>query len=373
MEFAGQPDNPAGSRSSPDRNITSRFCTRPANGTGDNWSVGWLQDPTGTNTTPAGVMPSYLLSRYYPPLPANIPGTLYSANMLALPGVISDGVGSATLRVSADGTQAILNYSVNNLTGLPTGESINSDPYLNNPDELIFDISAANPQPDGSYLWNIKPTGPLAAADILEIISEGKASIVIESTAFPTGEISGHFTLANGSQTFTPPPAPPAGRMIPPTTNAAVRFLTQATFGASPADIASVQVARLQQLDQQSIFAAGHASPCPNVLANPDADPTDLYPSQLWFNTWWQHSITAPDQLRQRVAFALSEIMVVSENGTLQNHADALASYYDMLLDNAFGNFRDLLEAVTLHAGDGPLSQHAGQRHGQHHHRHSCQ
>ena len=81
-------------------------------GTNDNWSVGWLQDPTGTNNTPAGVVPGYLLSRYYPPLPANIPGTLYSANMLALPGVVSDGVGSATLRVSADGTQATLNFHV---------------------------------------------------------------------------------------------------------------------------------------------------------------------------------------------------------------------------------------------------------------------
>src|SRR6202000_1666108 len=48
------------------------------------------------------------------------------------------------------------------------------------------------------------------------------------------------------------------------------------------------------------------------------------------------------------VAFALSEIMVVSQNGTLQNHADALASYYDTLLDNSFGNFRTLLRSVSL-------------------------
>jgi hypothetical protein len=54
--------------------------------------------------------------------------------------------------------------------GTPTGQSINSDPYLNDPGELIFDISAAKPQANGSYLWNIKGTGPLAASDILEII-----------------------------------------------------------------------------------------------------------------------------------------------------------------------------------------------------------
>jgi hypothetical protein len=321
-------------------------------GTNGNWSVGWLQDPTGTNNTPTGVVPGYPLSRYYPPLPASVPGTLYTANLLALPGVASDGVGSATLRVSADGTQAVLNYQFNNLTGNPTGQAIDSDPYLNNPGELVYDISAAHPQTDGSYLWKIKATGPLGASDILEIINEGKAAIVIQSTAFPNGEISGHFTLANGSQTFTPPPAPPVWTDDHADTNAIVRFLSQATFGASSSDIASVKsLGYTNWINNQFSLPVTHG--LTNVLANPNPDPTDLYQSPLWFNTWWQQSITAPDQLRQRVAFALSEIFVVSENGTLQNRADALASYYDMLLDNAFGNFRTLLETVTLHPAMG--------------------
>src|SRR5262249_18855577 len=81
---------------------------------------------------------------------------------------------------------------------------------------------------------------------------------------------------------------------------------------------------------------------------NQSSDPTKPYPSLLTFNTWWQQSCTAPDQLRQRIAFALSEIMVVSDDGVLQDNARALSSYYDVLLDNSFGNFRDLLEAVTL-------------------------
>jgi uncharacterized protein (DUF1800 family) len=317
-----------------------------------NWAVGWLQDPTGTNTVPAGVVPGYLLSRYYPPLPATASGTLYSANLLALPGVVSDGVGSATLRVNAAGTQATLNFSITNMVGTPTGESINTDPYLADPGELVFDISAAKPQADGSYLWTIKGTGPLAASDIQEIISEGKSAIVIESTAFPNGEIGAHFTLANGSQTFVPPPAPPTWTDDSANPNAAARFLSQATFGADSNDIAAVQaMGYAGWLNQQFSLPATHA--LPNVLANPNSDPTDLYQSPLWFNTWWQQSVTAPDQLRQRVALALSEIFVVSENGVLQNHADALSSYYDMLADNAFGNFRTLLEDVTLHPAMG--------------------
>jgi len=53
------------------------------------------------------------------------------------------------------------------------------------------------------------------------------------------------------------------------------------------------------------------------------------------------------------VAFALSEIMVVSQNGVLQNNATALSSYYDTLLIHAFGNFRATLRAVTLHPAMG--------------------
>jgi len=318
-------------------------------GTNDNWSVGWLQDPTGTNHVAAGVLPGYLLSRYYPPLPTSLQGTLYTANLLALPGVVSEGVGSATLLVNAAGTQATLSYTFTNLVGAVTGQSINSDPYLSNPSELIYDISAAKPQANGTFLWNIKATGTLQTNDIVEIIAEGKAAVVIESSAFPNGEISGHFTLANGSQTFTPPPAPPAWTDDSASSNAAARFLTQATFGASAKDMATVQaLGYAGWISNQFALPASHHLPV--VLANMSADPTQPFPSSLTFNTWWQQSVTAPDQLRQRVAFALSEIMVVSENGALADYyANGLSSYYDMLLDNAFGNFRSLLEAVTLH------------------------
>ncbi len=321
-------------------------------GTNDNWSVAWLQDPTGTNTTPAGVVPGYVLSRYYPPLPSSNPGTLYSANLLALPGVVSDGVGSATLRVNAAGTQATLNFTVTNLTGTVTGQSINSDPYLNDPGELIFDIAAAKPQSNDSYLWTFTSTGPLQISDIQQIIAEGKAAIVIESTAFPNGEIGGNLTLANGSQTFTPPPTPPVWTDDSTNPAAAARFLRQTTFGAN-----SNELARVKSLGYAGWIANQFTLPVTrtltNVLANANSDPTDPYQSPLWFNAWWQNSTTAPDQLRQRVAFALSEIFVVSENGTLQNHADGLSSYYDILLTNAFGNFRTLLEKVTLHPSMG--------------------
>jgi uncharacterized protein (DUF1800 family) len=321
-------------------------------GTNDNWSVAWLQDPTGTNFNPGVVVPGYVLSRYLPLPSSHAPGTLYSANMLAQ-GNSSTAAGSATLRLSADGSQAILNFNYSGLSSPKTGEHIHCDPYLNNPSQIIFDIDTAPRQADGSYVWNITPIGSFtSAADIVELIREGKAYLNVHTVNYPAGEINGHFTAANGTPSFTPPPAPPAWEDDHTNAAAAARFLIQATFGPTPPDIALVQSLGYDGwLSNQFVLPISHHLPV--VLANRNQDPTTPYPSSLTFSTWWQQSVTAPDQLRQRVAFALSEIMVVSENGSLQNFAQALSAYYDTLLDNAFGNYRTLLKAVTLNPAMG--------------------
>lgn len=316
-------------------------------GSGDNWSVGWMQDSTGTNTLPGAVVPGYVLSRYFPLPVTDAPGTLYTANLLAQPGVNSTGVGTATLRVSADNSQAVLKFSFSGLTAPVTGEHIHSDPYLSSPSQIVFDIDQATPQPDGSYIWNFAPVGTLTSADLQEIVREGKSYINIHTVNYPSGEISGHFTLASGTQNFVPPPPPPAWTDDHTDGNAAARFLQQATFGPSETEIANVQAMGYDGwINNQFSLSPTHHLPL--VYANISADPTKPYPSSLTFNAWWQQSLTAPDQLRQRVAFALSEIMVASENGVLMDNARALSSYYDVLLDNAFGNFRTLLKSVTL-------------------------
>ncbi len=64
---------------------------------------------------------------------------------------------------------------------------------------------------------------------------------------------------------------------------------------------------------------------------------------------WWNTAVTAPDQLRQRVSFALSQILVISEqSGTLNSKDDVVANYSDILTKDAFGNFRDLLNDITM-------------------------
>lgn len=74
---------------------------------------------------------------------------------------------------------------------------------------------------------------------------------------------------------------------------------------------------------------------------------------------WWHTTLSAPDQLRQRMAYALSQIFVVSDGvDILLLYPYATADYYDMLLEHAFGNFRDLLLDVTLHPAMGVYLSH---------------
>src|SRR5262245_312497 len=119
----------------------------------------------------------------------------------------------------------------------------------------------------------------------------------------------------------------------------AARLLTQATFGPTREDIAAVaQSGPAAWVDSQLRLA-----------------PTLHYPLYALHGenegfgalqgVWLQVAVNAPDQLRQRVAFALSELLVVSANSDIPT--EALVAYYDILVRGAFGNYRTLLGNVT--------------------------
>ena len=77
-------------------------------------------------------------------------------------------------------------------------------------------------------------------------------------------------------------------------------------------------------------------------------------------DAWWDIVTNGKDQLRQRVAFALSEILVISRNGPLQTFPDARVSYYDLLVKDAFANFETLLKDVTFHPAMGKYLSYLG-------------
>ncbi|MEO5882343.1 MAG: DUF1800 family protein [Caldimonas sp.] len=147
-----------------------------------------------------------------------------------------------------------------------------------------------------------------------------------------------------------------------PTAMEASRFLMQATMGPSEAEITRLsgmsygawldeQLAKPQSLHRLYINqAAADLTSVGMQLSN----------TNFW-DSWWSQALGADDQLRQRVTFALSEIMVISfADATLRNQTRGVASYYDMLGEKAFGNFRDLMEAVTYHPMMGIYLSHRG-------------
>jgi uncharacterized protein (DUF1800 family) len=125
--------------------------------------------------------------------------------------------------------------------------------------------------------------------------------------------------------------------------SAAARFLDQATWGPTPSSIAQLQeIGIANWLNAQ--FAMNTSNIPDQPILNSSGQPNrDLRPVQSAF---FQNTVTSQDQLRQRAAFALSQIWVVSFTGL--PIAYVYPPYWRIFRDNAFGNYRDLIRAVTL-------------------------
>ncbi len=146
---------------------------------------------------------------------------------------------------------------------------------------------------------------------------------------------------------------------------AASRFLAQATLGADYALIQQVATMGIEPwIDAQ--FALPQ-SQLLDYLYDELYDVAKIGDESPWRELFryalWQTTLYGSDLLRQRIALALSEIFVIStETDAIYGVANGAADWYDMLLRNAFGNFRDLLQDVTLHPLMGSYLSHAGNR-----------
>lgn len=128
----------------------------------------------------------------------------------------------------------------------------------------------------------------------------------------------------------------------------ASRFLAQATFGPNSAEITRVQrIGYGAWFDEQFGLPARTAhQQYLDAVIGAGTSPSDSHVA----NTFWKQATTGSDQLRQRVAFALSQIFVVSlQDSTVAQYRRGVASYLDMLGREAFGTFRSLLESVARH------------------------
>ena len=256
---------------------------------------------------------------------------------------------------------------------------------VDNPSVSInHNISVLNPIP---ILSSATPTsfniGPASVVVQGQNFISG-AQVLMNGSAVPTtfnngGQLTASLTISEPGtldlQVLNPSPGPATSNdligavaggapMLPVSPEDAARFLDQATFGANDADIHQVSEIGFQTwLNQQ--FSVPQTLREPGVeralvLNNPPCGASDLMCNSTLFlqnnqsevyveNAFWQQAISANDELRQRVQYALSEQFVISgTTPAVQNMPRGEAAYYDMLGADAFGNFRQLLQDVTL-------------------------
>jgi uncharacterized protein (DUF1800 family) len=191
----------------------------------------------------------------------------------------------------------------------------------------------------------------------------------IHVAALVAAALGGLLGGCSGGETSPADPGPQGGGFnlaaVPrsayslPDASEAARFLNQASFGANDAEIA-----KARQYGHSAILEEQFYIPSPrthegylNTLGS-----TSIGDEHV-MHTFWREAASGQDQLRRRVAFALSQVFVISlQDANLQNFRRGVASYLDMLTRNAFGNYRQLLQDVTLHPMMGLYLSHLRNR-----------
>ncbi|MBL9205722.1 MAG: DUF1800 family protein [Opitutaceae bacterium] len=279
-------------------------------------------------------------------------GTLYISSLRVPAGVTgSTAAGTASLRLSQDNSTATVSVNFTGLTSMQTVAYLR----LGESNQVGAELFRLPNGQVNSLPWNINSTANLQASEIVTALQDGRVFVSIQTVNLPGGEIVGTFVRATGSSSFVPPPAPPSLPTGGLTTTEVSRFLTQATFGPTQAEIDAL-------VGQPRSALATWISNQVSAPVSLHVDATNLDFTQFSAPggatessnsnrqaAWWRIAVKGQDQLRQRVAFALSQIFVVSENNdTLAGTPNGLAAYNDMLARNAFGNFRTLLQDVSL-------------------------
>jgi len=329
---------------------------------------------------------------------------LYVAYLGREAGVPTTASGVATALVEGDNDSAVINLTFANLSSVQNNSYIRLGAGLEVQFIPLGQVSG--------FSWLIRAKQYLLTDQaMLDALAAGELFVSVSSASFPAGEIRGTFQLANGSISDPPvPPDPPAypnaefpnlasgGVTNNPTLDRdIVRLLMQATFG--PTEESMQEIRDLIAANSNNMMA-GYAAwidrqmdlaqtPSPSLLKLVQAADIEEFilrgnkpinynndpqfggnsfqfstSTRLWSadsihqnnypfennlrREWWTLVLNCRDQLRQRMAMALQEIVVISvEDSTIQTYHYGAAQYWDMLAENAFGPYRTILEKVT--------------------------
>ena len=315
----------------------------------------------------------------------DVTGTINKAVTLTVNGISG---GNSTIGTATSNSDGSITYHAPPVVPTPNNVVTLTATSVDNPKISVSqNISVLNPIP---VLTSATPLSMNPGPPATTIVLTGSdfingAQVLMNGAAVSTTFNSGTQLTASISpsepgnldlQVLNPSPGPATSADLIGTVNGtppvpivspqdAARFLDQATFGATDAGIHHLSLIGYQPwLNEQ--FAAPQSLLTPGVeqalIVNtqPACASGDVKCNAAMFlennqgqdypeNAFWQQSLTAPDQLRQRVAYSLHEMLVISMTSTgVMNMPRGAAHYYDTLAADAFGNFRQLLQDVTL-------------------------
>ena len=207
-----------------------------------------------------------------------------------------------------------------------------------------------------------------ASSDPYQRDSVRSSSLTINNEGDVTGSVSGDY--ASFVESFRD--ALPGGPGVQVSREQAARFLQQASFGPTMAELDRVQTLGFSAWisDQISSQPASYQRPVIEAMLRDLRGPR----LDLSYNSNDQNisgnntasafaraAVAGPDQLRQRVAFALSQILVTSKrDSNLADRPLGMTDYYDIFIRHAFGNYRDILGEVSAHPAMGRYLSHIG-------------
>ncbi|WP_234041778.1 DUF1800 family protein [Persicirhabdus sediminis] len=300
--------------------------------------------------------------------------SLYLARLRPENGALSGASGVASILVQGDNDSAKVYLNFSGLGSAQTTAHLHVANPVSGPPVLQLPLGKLQAHP-----WPIRAAHFLINDQmVLDALREGRIYINVHSVDFPAGEIRGDFQLASGALEMPPPPPEPvvaelSGEMLD---FEIARFLTQATFGPTPQSLAELRekvlsaeyngdriaaysdwIDEQMALPQSSLLAFLTAanehqiSHYRNDVDQPYYNATyqpNIYNREIG---WWIQALSARDQLRQRMAAALEEIIVVSRSGNVYVNSRAYGHchYYDMLAENAFSSYDDLLKKISIH------------------------
>lgn len=201
------------------------------------------------------------------------------------------------------------------------------------------------------------------------VLAENKLNAQTNTDYFGAGQNVGVSISSSGNQANSEAANTFSGTELIPDYAGAARFLAQAQLGYSEVDIQNVINIGIDEWIDQEIakpytpYYQKLTDIYLEIISNMEAiygvgnanyDRKNAYISLAFYDK----ALTENDNLRQKIAFALSQIFVISYNGGINNFAHAYINYYDILYHGAFGNYRDLLYNITMNPAMGTYLSH---------------